>query len=99
MGKFNNRKQVEKANVLAEQRYLKSKGMINEDFSDGDADDAAFQDYYKSFVGDDEGQFFSHFNTKQEALTAILGMTNKPNVHYKPYILSGVILAILGKIQ
>ncbi len=31
MGKFNNRKQVEKANILAEQRYLQSKGLLNEE--------------------------------------------------------------------
>jgi hypothetical protein len=100
MRKVDKLKQIEKANILAEQRFMESKIRVNEeDYSDGDADDAAFQDYYKSIVGEDEGQFFAHFNTKKEALTAILGMVNKNDgSYYKPYILSGVILSILGRL-
>jgi len=102
MRKFNNIKQVEKANILAEQRYLKTKGLINEDFSDGDADDAAFQDYYKAIVGEEEGQFFAHFNTPKDALTAALKkvqQNSRNGGYFEPHILSGVLLGILSKVQ
>ena len=103
MRKIDKLKQIEKANLLAEQRFMESKSIVNEeDYSDGDQAAAEYEGYYNAIVGDDEGMFFAHYNTKEEALTAILnsayGSGASMGTYFKPHILSKVILNILSKV-
>ena len=70
---------------------------VNENFDD---DEDAGEDYYNSFVGDDPGMFYSHFNTKKEVLTQVIKklQDRRPGEYYQPHIMSGVILSMLSNV-
>ena len=70
---------------------------VNENFDD---DEDAGEDYYNSFVGDDPGMFYSHFNTKKEVLTQVIKklQDRRPGEYYQPHIMSGVVLSMLSNV-